>query len=143
MGDYGILSIQPGSASGQLPADAVRWRFKRNLPYVPAPVLYNNVYFMVRTGGIVTSLDPAAGTVRKQGRTDKALGEYWASPVAADGKVFLLSEEGKLTVLKAVPEWEVLAVNDLGDEAFATPAISNGRIFVRTRSTLYCFTATP
>jgi hypothetical protein len=57
--------------------------------------------------------------------------------------VFLLSEEGKLTVLKAVPEWEVLAVNDLGDEAFATPAISNGRIFVRTRSTLYCFTATP
>jgi hypothetical protein len=55
--------------------------------------------------------------------------------------VFLLSEEGKLTVLKATPEWEVLAVNDLGDEAFATPAISNGRIFVRTRSTLYCFAA--
>ena len=141
MGDYGILSIQPGSATGQLPGDAVRWRFKRNLPYVPAPVLYNNVYFMVRTGGIVTSLDPATGALRKQGRTEKALGAYWASPVAADGKVFLLSEEGKLTVLKAAPEWEVLAVNDLGDEAFATPAISDGRIFVRTRSTLYCFTA--
>lgn len=140
MGDYGIVSIQPRSAGGQLPSDAVRWRFKRNLPYVPAPVLYNNVYFMVRTGGIVTSLDPATGTLRKQGRTDKALGEYWASPVAADGKVFLLSEEGKVTVLKAAPEWEVLAVNDLGDESFATPAISDGRIFVRTRSTLYCFT---
>jgi outer membrane protein assembly factor BamB len=141
MGDYGILSIQPGSASGQLPAGAIRWRFKRNLPYVPTPVLYNHVYFMVRNGGIVTSLDPATGTLGKQGRTDKALGAYWASPVAADGKVFLLSEEGKLTVLKAVLEWEVLAVNDLGDEAFATPAIRIGRIFVRTRTTLYSFTA--
>jgi outer membrane protein assembly factor BamB len=141
MGDYGILSVQPGSATGQLPAEAIRWRFRRNLPYVPAPVLYNDVYFMVRTGGIVTSLDPVTGALHKQGRTEKALGEYWASPVAADGKIFLLSEEGKLTVLKAAAEWQVLSVNDLGDEAFATPAISDGRIFVRTRSTLYSFGA--
>jgi outer membrane protein assembly factor BamB len=59
--------------------------------------------------------------------------------VAADSKVFLLSEAGKLTVLKAAPEWEVLAVNDLEEEAYATPAISDGRIYVRTRSAVYCF----
>ena len=67
------------------------------------------------------------------------MGEYYASPIAADGKVFLANTEGKITVLKASAEWEVLAVNEIGDEVSATPALSNGRIFVRTRSTLYCF----
>jgi outer membrane protein assembly factor BamB len=138
-GDYGILAIRPGLSKGRLPAEAVRWRFKRNLPYVPAPVLYKGVYFMVRTGGIVTSLNPETGALFKQGRSNDAPGEYYASPVAADGKVFLLSEAGKLTVLKAAPEWEVLAVNDLEEEAYATPAISDGRIYVRTRSAVYCF----
>lgn len=138
-GEYGAMSIKPGSATGQLPANAATWRMKRNLPYVPAPVLYNGVYFMVKDGGIVTSLNPETGTILKQGRAADSLGEYMASPVAADGKVYLLSEAGKLTVLKASGEWDVLTVNDMGEETYSTPAISNDRIFVRTKSTLYCF----
>lgn len=136
-GDHGILAIRPGRTSGSLPDNSVKWRFKRNVPYVPAPVLHQGSYFMVRDGGVVTSLDPANGALQKQGRV--AVGAYWASPVAGDGKVYLLNEEGKMTVLKAAAQWEVLAVNNLEDESYATPAISNGRIFVRTRSTLYCF----
>ena len=96
---------------------------------------------MVRDGGIITSLDAATGRLLKEGRTREALGEYYASPVAADGKVFLASSEGKITVLKASAEWEVLQVNDLADEVHATPALSEGRIYVRTRSALYCFGA--
>ncbi len=142
LGEYGAVAV-PLGGSGQLPSTRVRWRFKRNLPYVPAPILYQNVFYMVRTGGIITSLDPSTGALLKQGRTEKALGEYWASPVAADGKIFLLGEDGKLSVLKAGAQWEVLAVNDLTEESYATPAISNGRIFVRTRGTLYCFAARP
>jgi outer membrane protein assembly factor BamB len=61
--------------------------------------------------------------------------------VAADNKLFLANTDGKLTVLKAGAEWEVLGVNDLGDEIHATPALSGGRIYVRTRSFLYCFGA--
>jgi outer membrane protein assembly factor BamB len=122
-----------------LESSAVRWRFKRNLPYVPAPVLYDGVFYMVKSGGIITALDPANGNLLKQGRSEKAPGEYFASPVASGGKVFLLSAEGKVTVLKASREWEVLAVNDLGDEAYASPAITGGRIFVRTRGTLFAF----
>jgi len=117
----------------------LRWRFKRHLAYIPAPLIYDGVFYMVRTGGIVTSLDPATGALLKQGRTEKAPGEYYASPVAADGKIFLASEEGKVSVLKASPQWEVLAVNNLEEETYATPAISGGRIYVRTRGTLYCF----
>jgi len=138
VGDYGAISL-PLDGKGRLEPAAIRWRFKRNVPYVPSPVLFENVFYMVKDGGIITSLNPATGELLKQGRSEKAPGQYLASPVAAAGKVFLLSEEGKLTVLKAGPQWEVLAVNDLGEEAYATPAISGGRLFVRTRGSLYAF----
>lgn len=138
VGDYGALAI-PLDGKGKLASTAIRWRFKRNLPYVPAPVLYDGVFYMVKSGGIVTSLDPTNGAMWKQGRTAAAPGDYYASPVAADGKVYAVSEEGKMTVLKAGKQWEVLAVNDLGEECTATPAIGEGRLFVRTRGTLYAF----
>jgi outer membrane protein assembly factor BamB len=138
VGDYGAMSI-PLDGKGKLEPSAVRWRVKRNVPYVPAPLLLDGVFYMVKTGGIVTSMDPATGAVLKQGRTGQAPGTYYASPVAADGKIFLLSEEGKLTVLKAGKQWEVLSVNELSEESYATPAISGNRIFVRTRGTLYAF----
>lgn len=138
-GDFGAIAMEPEKLRGQLQSSAVRWRFKKNLPYIPAPLVYRDVFFMVRDGGIVTSLDAATGKLLKEGRTRDALGEYYASPVAADGKVFLASGEGKISVLKAAPQWEVLQVNDLGDEVHATPALSEGRIYIRTRGVLYCF----
>ena len=113
--------------------------FRRTSPYIPTPLLYQGVYYMVKTGGIITSVDPATGRILKEGRSPGALGEYYASPVAADGKVFLANTEGKITVLKAGAEWEVLAVNEIGDEVSATPALSDGRVYVRTRGALYCF----
>ena len=141
MGDWGAIAIDGEKANGQMKAADVRWRFKKNLPYISAPIVYQGVYFMVRDGGVITSLNPTTGELIKQGRTKDALGEYLASPVAADGKVFLASSEGKITVLKAGGEWEVLAVNDLGEDIHATPALSEGKIFVRTHGALYCFAA--
>ena len=73
---------------------------------------------------MLTSLNPATGAILKQDRLTAALGQYWASPVAADGKIYMVSEEGKVTVLKAGAQWEVLATNDLDDTVFATPAIA-------------------
>lgn len=143
VGEWGAIAVRPGNTRGQLAASAVRWRVQKNLPYIPAPLLYQGVYYLVKDGGIITSLDPATGKTLKQGRSPNALGEYFASPVAADGKVFLANTEGKVTVLKAGAEWEVLSVNEMGDEISATPALSNGRIYVRTRSAMYCFNAAP
>ena len=139
MGDHGAVAIHPGEARGQLTPGSVRWRFEKALAYIPAPLVYQNVYYMVATGGRVTALNAATGEVLKQGRSPEALGEYYASPVAADGKVYLANEEGQLSVLKAGADWMVLSVNDLGEEVHATPALSEGRIYVRTRSSLYCF----
>jgi outer membrane protein assembly factor BamB len=138
-GEFGAIALEPEKAKGQLQPTAALWRFKKNLPYIPAPLVYQNVFFMVKDGGIITSVDASTGKLLKEGRTRDALGEYYASPVAADGKVFLASTEGKITVLKAAPQWEVLRVNDLGEDVHATPALSEGRIYIRTHGTLYCF----
>lgn len=127
IGEYGAIPVRLNQAQGQLPATVIAWRFKKNIPYIPAALVYQNVFYMVKTGGIVTSLDAGTGKLLREGRATGALGEYYASPIAADGKVFLSSNEGKITVLKAAGEWEVLAVNDIGDEIRATPALSEGR----------------
>ncbi len=141
LGDWGAIAVRPDNARGQLEPGAIRWRFQKNIPYIPAPLLYQGVFYLVKTGGIITSLDPATGRLLKEGRSPGALGEYYASPVAADGKVFLANTEGKITVLKAAAQWEVLAVNELDDEVNATPALSEGRLYVRTRGAVYCFSA--
>jgi outer membrane protein assembly factor BamB len=139
IGEFGVAAVRPAAARGRLEPSSVLWRFKKNLPYIPAPLVYDGRYYMVKNGGIITSLDLATGQPLKEGRTQGAPGEYFASPVAADGKVFVSSVGGRVTVLKAGDQWEVLGVNDLGSEIHATPALAGGRIYVRTRDTLYCF----
>ena len=75
----------------------------------------------------------------KQARLRGAVDSYYASPVAADGKVYIASRSGMVAVLKAGGDQEVLSVNKLGEEVFATPAIVGNRIYLRTASALYCF----
>jgi outer membrane protein assembly factor BamB len=116
----------------------VVWKYDRGIPYVPSPLLYRDVLFLVKEGGILTTLDPADGKLLKQGRL-AASGSYYASPVAGDGKVYLLSERGVLTVLRAQPKWEILSTHDFAERSMATPIIDNGQIFIRTEAALYCF----
>jgi outer membrane protein assembly factor BamB len=141
IGEFGAIAVRPGAEEGRLSSESVLWRYKKNVPYVPSPLLYRDVLYLVRNGGIITSLNPASGSAHRQARNPGALGTYYASPVAADGKVYSASAEGKISVLRAAAEWEVLAVNDLDEEIHATPALSRGRIYVRTRGFLYCFAA--
>ena len=98
---------------------------------------------MVNDSGIVTSFDPESGEVISRGRIEGAIDNFFASPVAADNKIYLVSELGKVVVLTDDGSLEVLAVNDLDDLAYATPAISQGQIFIRTRSALYSFGLQP
>jgi len=141
MGESGAIAIRVGQASGKVDPASVVWRAKKNLPYIPAPLHYKNVLYLAKTGGIITSFDPMTGRVLKEGRSMDAPGEYYASPIAADDMVFVASVDGKVTVLKAGAEWQVLGVNDIGEPIHATPALVGGRIFVRTRGAIYCFGA--
>ena len=136
--ENGLLAIKLGG-KGDVTEGAIKWKYTRPVPQVPSTLLYKGVLFMVNDSGILLSIDPATGTVIKQGRLKGAIDKYFASPVGADGKVFLVSQDGTASVVDAKGEWEVLSVNPLGDEVFATPAIADGRIYLRTKSTLYAF----
>ncbi|HEU0119172.1 MAG TPA: PQQ-binding-like beta-propeller repeat protein [Bryobacteraceae bacterium] len=133
-----VLSIQLGGR-GDVTKTHVRWRYRKSLPNCSTPLVYKDALWMVKDGGVLTTLNPENGAVIKQGRIVGALEPYWASPIGADGKVYVVSQAGKLAVLKAQGEWEILKVNDLADEVFATPALGDGRLYVRTLSTLYAF----
>ena len=98
--ENGMLAIRLGG-SGDMTAKSVIWKYHRSVPQLPSPLLYNNVLYMVNDGGIVTSFNPATGEVIKQGRLTGALGNYFASPVAADGHVFFASQPGVIAVLNA------------------------------------------
>jgi outer membrane protein assembly factor BamB len=136
--ENGLLAIKLGG-EGDMTEKAIRWKYQRPVPQVPSTLLYQGSLFMVNDSGILISFDPATGNVIKQGRLKGAIDKYFASPVGADGKVYLISQDGSVSVVKAAGEWDTLAVNALGDEVFATPAIADGKIFVRTKSALYCF----
>lgn len=139
LGEYGAIAVRPGARHGRLEPSAVLWRLQKNLPYIPAPLLYRDVLYLVKDGGIITTVDPATGRMIKEGRSSRAPGAYYASPVAAEDKVFVANTEGQITVLKASGAWEVLGVNDIGEQVHATPALSDGRVYVRTRNSVYCF----
>ena len=136
--ENGLLAIKMGGQGDQT-ATAIRWRYQKPVPQVPSTLLYKDVLYMINDSGILVSFDPATGKPLKQGRLHGAIDKYFSSPVAADDKVFLIGQGGQVSVLKAAGEWEVLAVNELDDECYATPAIADGRIYIRTRSALYSF----
>lgn len=138
----GVYSIQLPRSAAEARGDLsknVLWRYEKTLPNIPSPVFYKDLVFLLKEGGILSTLDAKSGKPIKQARLTGALDPYYASPVAADGKVFAASQAGKVSVIKAEGEWEMLAQNDLGEEIWATPAIAAGRLYVRTAGTLYCF----
>ncbi len=136
--ENGLLAITMGG-EGDVTDKAIRWKYQRPVPQVPSTLLYGGVLFMVNDSGILISFDPETGAVLKQGRLMGAIDKYFASPVGADGKVWLVSQDGTVSVVTARGEWEILAVNALGDEVYATPVPDDGQLFVRTKSALYAF----
>ena len=130
-------AVRPGG-TGDVTDSNVAWTYRRGLPTVPSSVVYRGVMYMVKDSGIITTLDAVTGELIKQGRA-RGPGNYYASLVAGDGKVYLISERGVITVLKAARDWSILSSHDLGERILATPAIKEGRIYVRTDVAMYCF----
>ncbi len=124
---------------GDVTETNMRWHYERAVPQLPSPLLYQGALYIVNDAGIATTLDPATGEVRSQGRMKGAIDNFWASPVASDGKIFMVSDSCKVAVMKPDAILEPMAVNDLDDQCSATPAIADARIYIRTRSALYAF----
>jgi outer membrane protein assembly factor BamB len=136
--ENGLMAIKLGG-SGDMTATAVKWKYLRPVPQVPSTVLYQGVLYMVNDSGILLSFDPKTGDVLKQGRLKGAIDKYFASPIGVDGKIWLASQDGTISIVTAKGDWEMVQVNTLDDEVFATPVPADGELFVRTRSALYNF----
>ena len=124
---------------GDVTEGAVQWLHYKSLPNVPSPLLYDGIVYLVKDGGLVTALSAADGSVLKQGRLREAMGRYFASPVAADGKMYSADETGQVSVVRMGADWTLIRTNAMGEEVYATPVVMDGRLFIRTRSALYCF----
>src|ERR1044072_2182907 len=102
--ENGLLAIKLGGR-GDMTASSIQWRYQKPVPQVPSTLLYKGALYMVNDGGVLITFDPATGNVIKQGRLQGAIDKYFASPVAADDKIYLLSQGGAVSVLKAGGEW--------------------------------------
>lgn len=128
-----VLAIRPGGR-GDVTATHVQWRIPNGASYVPSILHYQGLIYMTNEVGVVTCADAATGQRLWRGRLD---GIFFASPVAGDGKVYLVSETGETLVLRAGRKQEVLARNQLDERLLASPAISGRKIFLRGDGVLF------
>lgn len=132
-----IVAIKPGG-TGDVTESHLLWEQRKHLPVIPSPLFYQDHLFLVKTGGIPTTLDVKTGKPIKEDRLGGG-GDYYSSPVAGDGKVYFLSQRGHLTVLSGAGDWRVLHRSRFDEDTYATPALIDGRVYLRTTGHLYCF----
>lgn len=132
-----VMAIRPGGKR-EVNQTHVEWTQTKGVPGVPSPLYYNGRLYTFQNGGIVFSRAAKTGELVYSGRTG-AMGYYYSSPVAADNKIYIASEEGVVVVLDGGEELKVLARNKLDGQILATPAIVDGKIYVRTENHLYAF----
>lgn len=129
-----LLAVRSGGR-GDVTATHVAWKFDSG-PDVPTPVSDGRYLYVVNDRGIMFCLDAKTG-VTIWGPERIAPGTYSASPVLADGKLYMINEDGLTTVVKAGPKFEKIAANPLDDYTLSSPAISQGQIFIRTAAALW------
>jgi outer membrane protein assembly factor BamB len=132
-----VMAVRPGS-KGEVSHANVVWSERRGVPGVPSPLYYNGRLYTVQNGGIVFCRVARTGELVYSGRLG-ALGYYYSSPVAADNKLYIASAEGLVVVLDTGDTLKVSAMNKLDGGILATPAIVDGKIYVRTETHLYAF----
>ena len=131
------LAIRPGG-QGDVTRTHIAWSTPRGSPFVPSPIAYRGYLYTINDmASIVTCFDAATGAVRWQQRLGRAMREgFSASPVAVDGKVFFTNDNGITFVVRAGPEFELLHTNDIGARTLASPALVDGRWYIRTEDEL-------
>jgi outer membrane protein assembly factor BamB len=138
-GENVLVAVKPGG-KGVLTESQVAWKQTRGLPYVPSPLCYLGRVYLVKDGGIVSSYDALTGKPHYEQERLNALGNYYASPVAANGRIYFASLDGKLTVLAAGGKTPtILHQADFGERISATPALVGRTLYLRTATALYAF----
>src|SRR2546425_796475 len=132
-----IYAIKPGAKGDitlkgeQTQSEFIAWSTKRGGPYIPTPLIYRDQLYVCSNNGVLSAYGVRTGQRLYQERLGGTGGSFSASPVAADGKIYLASEDGDVFVVKSWPTYELLATNSMGEGLMATPAISEGLIIIR------------
>jgi outer membrane protein assembly factor BamB len=137
---YAIRATAAGDitlAEGKESNEHIAWSKKRGGTYMPTPLLYGDHLYTCSNNGVLTCYEAKTGERIYQQRIGDKGGAFTASPVAADGRLYLASEDGEVYVLKAGPKYELIATNPMGEVLMATPAISEGMIFIRSLTHVY------
>jgi outer membrane protein assembly factor BamB len=133
---YAFTLGKTGDLAG---TDAIRWKHDKNTPYVPSPLLVDDLlYIVANTDAKLSCFDAKTGTVHFEGERLEGIFNIYASPVAAKDRVYVLGREGTCLVLKKGPKLEILATNKLDDKTDASIALAGNELFVRGRENLYC-----
>jgi outer membrane protein assembly factor BamB len=131
------LAIRAGGRGDITGTPQLLWSYNKGTAYVPSPISYGEYVYLMTGNGSISCLDAGTGKVEYEGaRVPKSV-TFWASPVAFEGKILLTSEDGDTFVIKAGPKHEVLGTNSLGEPVYASPAIADGKIFIRGEQNLY------
>jgi outer membrane protein assembly factor BamB len=134
-GAKGDITLPKGASS----SDAVAWYLPQAGPYNPSPIVYGDLYYTLLDRGFVTAHDARTGKeIYSKQRIDPSTTAFTASPWAANGKLFALSEDGDTYVIQTGPEFKVLGKNSLDELCMSTPAIADGNLVIRTASNLLC-----
>ena len=128
----GVVMLSGGQ--GDVTNSHLAWSTPRGSPFVPSPILYGeHLYTVNDMASIVRSFEATSGRVLWQGRLGVAQREgFSASPVAVDGKVFFTNDDGETFVLRAGPTFQLMHVNNLGERTLASPALVDGKWYIRT-----------
>lgn len=132
-----LMAVRPGGR-GEVTDTHVTWRLNRSIPEIPSPLFYLDRIYMVRSGGLLTCVNAATGKIIYDQRLESA-GQYSASPVAVNGHLYLVSNRGRVSVVKAGDTFELVHQHDLAEPAFVTPAFDPTTIYIRTQTNLCAF----
>ncbi|MBI3877725.1 MAG: PQQ-binding-like beta-propeller repeat protein [Verrucomicrobia bacterium] len=133
-----IFAIKPGG-HGDITDTHVAWKVNRHLPYVSSPLCANGRAYAVKNGGLASCYDARSGSVIYQAERLDAPGDYYSSAIGADGRIYVASQKGTVVVYDAGDTLRVLARNEMGEQIFATPAVLDGKIYLRTEKHLFAF----
>jgi outer membrane protein assembly factor BamB len=138
-----IFAIRPGARgditlrNGQTNSKAVAWSYTGRGPYMPTPLIYRGLLYVLNNNGIFDAYNLKTGEEVYRERLPYVGSGFSASPIAADGKIYLSSEDGEMIVVSAGQNYGHIATNSMGDLLMATPALSEGVMYVRTQSSLF------
>jgi len=132
------MAIRLGQTGDLTGTPNVPWKYSKGTAYVPSPILYGEYLYLTTDRGILTCIDARTGEVKYEGGRIPIPATFTASPVAFEGKILMTSEDGDTFIVKSGPKHEILGTNSIGEPVYASPAIADGRIFIRGEKNLYC-----